>query len=238
APHQQLFDLLEFRVDQKEGKYRFNFKFGAITNPWHAPYGFSHQLIQVYIDNDTGGATSVLKHGANVKFSSEAPWNKLIKISGWNIKVADHQTNPQQEIDPLTTAKVKVLNKEGIIRVSIPQKLIGDLSTAKYYVLVGSLDGFSYDNYRPVIEEVSEWKFGGGSDSDFNPNVIDILTPEDESQKEILGAYSVEEQELATLYPVSSNNSLLNSDLLLGLVIFALLILIAVIVRRKISFEM
>ncbi|MGM0470862.1 MAG: glucodextranase DOMON-like domain-containing protein, partial [Bacillota bacterium] len=33
APHQQLFDLLEFRVDQKEGKYRFNFKFGAITNP-------------------------------------------------------------------------------------------------------------------------------------------------------------------------------------------------------------
>jgi carbohydrate-binding DOMON domain-containing protein len=193
-------------------------KFAEITNPWHAPYGFSHQLVQIYIDNDDGGATSVFKKGANVRFSPEAPWDKLIKINGWNIKVFDYQDDLKENTGKISEADVQVLDNKETIQVKVPQEVIGDLDSAQYYILVASLDGFSYDNYRPVVKEVSEWKFGGGTDTEFNPNVLDTILPENKAQKEVLSSYDPEKKELAMLYPVGSNSPSLNKILLLLIV--------------------
>nr|WP_148217661.1 glucodextranase DOMON-like domain-containing protein [Acetohalobium arabaticum] len=232
APFEGLFDLRRVRVEERESDYSFRFKFGTVTNPWHAPYGFSHQLIQVYIDNQDSGATTVFKKGANVKFSKESSWNKLIKITGWNIKVFDYQDDLSQETEPVVDAEAKVLEDKQTIQARIPKELIGSLDSARYYVLIGSLDGFSYDNYRPVIEEVDDWKFGGGTDTQYNPNVLDILVPEDKSQKEILSGYDVEEEELATLYPVG-NESIMSSKFLLTVIMLVVIIVAVIIVRYR-----
>jgi len=223
APFEGLFDLLRFGIKEERSNYLFTLKFAEITNPWHAKYGFSHQLIQIYIDNAEGGDTTVFKRGANIKFSEEAPWNKLIKVNGWNIKVYDYQDNPQEE-KQIEGVEAKVLDDEQTIHIKVPKDLIGGLKGAKYYVLIGSLDGFSYDNYRPVVEEVSEWKFGGGTNSDIDPNVIDILVPEGKSQREVLGNYNLEDESLATVYSVGGGSQLFNKlFVLIAIVAIAIL---------------
>lgn len=195
-----LFDLSYFKVVEKSPNYLFYFKFKAITNPWQAPYGFSHQLIQVYIDNNKGGSRKIFKQGANVKFEKQHPWNQLIKITGWNVGLVNLNEG-QKDYQALESAAVKLEDKN-TIKVTIPQENCGDLSEAYYYVLVASLDGFNYDNYRRVTADGGEWEFGGGTDSNLNPNVIDTLVPEGLSQKQILGSFDVKEGELATLRAV------------------------------------
>ncbi|SJZ42046.1 glucodextranase DOMON-like domain-containing protein [Selenihalanaerobacter shriftii] len=232
VPFEGLFDLLNFKVKDVDSNYIFELKFTSITNPWHAKYGFSHQLVQIYIDNDLGGATNVFKKGANVKFDPDTPWNKLIKINGWNIKVFDYQDKPTAKDGDISEAEVQILDDQQTIQVSIPKKKIGDLKAAKYYLLVGSLDGFSYDNYRPVVKEVSEWKFGGGTDTEFNPNVLDILVPEDKEQKEILSSYDVKNGEFAMIYSVGSKSKI-SSKLIVILVTLAIIIIIPTIIKYK-----
>ena len=50
--------------------------------------------------------------------------------------------------------------------------------------------------------------FGGGSDLDVNPNVIDILAPESGpiSQNSQLGSWSEPERRLAVLYPANADS--------------------------------
>lgn len=201
APYEGLFDLVHYKVEEDGDNYNFYFKFVEITNPWHAPYGFSHQLIQVYIDNDEGGSLETFKPGANVRFEKSHPWNKLIKLTGWTLEVFDYRDDVKAN-KRLTENKVEVLAEGKTIKVSIPRAKLGDLEKAKYYVLIGSLDGFAYDNYREVVQEAQGWKFGGNNNPDIMPHVIDILVPQGMDQKDILGSYNLETGEFATLRAV------------------------------------
>jgi carbohydrate-binding DOMON domain-containing protein len=195
-----LFDLTYFKVVEGTDNYIFQFRFREITNPWQAKYGFSHQLIQIYIDNSDGGSRETFKQGANLKFEEQHPWNHLIKITGWNVEYFT-VTNQAKEYNILRAAEVK-LEQDDLIKVIIPRDQLGDLSETYYYVLIGSLDGFSYDNYRKVTAEGGDWNFSGGTDTELNPNVIDTLVPEGLSQKQVLGSFDLEEGELATLRAV------------------------------------
>ena len=200
-----LFDLQDFKVIANQDDYIFHFRFGEITNPWHAPFGFSHQLIQVYLDSGRGGVRETFKEGANINFEKQHPWNQLIKITGWNVEIFS-LTAERQEYKILEEAKVKLDDK--LVQVFLPKEVLPNLSEAHYYVLIASLDGFNYDNYRKVTAQGGEWEFGGGTDSNLNPNVIDTLVPEGLDQKQVLGSFSLESGELATLYAVGPELSL------------------------------
>ena len=56
------------------------------------------------------------------------------------------------------------------------------------------------------MEEASSWTFGGGSNLEFSPNVIDMLAPEGGrfSQERLLGSYDAGKGVLAVLMPVSA----------------------------------
>jgi hypothetical protein len=58
------------------------------------------------------------------------------------------------------------------------------------------------------MAKAGAWVFGGGSDLDVNPNVIDILAPESgpRSQHNQLGSWSEPERRLAVLYPANADN--------------------------------
>ncbi|GAB6138035.1 glucodextranase DOMON-like domain-containing protein [Halanaerobaculum tunisiense] len=223
-PYEGLFDLTNFKVESADGNYNFYFKFKEVTNPWHADYGFSHQMIQVYIDNQDGGSTQVFKPGAHVKFESQHPWNQLIKLTGWSVEMYSPSDDPQQT---QRLQQVDVTLEDQVIKLSIPQEKIGSLQEAHYYVLVGSLDGFGYDNYRSVVEEATGWKFGGGTDTDLNPNLLDTLVPEGMSQKEVLGSFDLEEGELATLRAVGPELSLPVKFIII--IAFAIVLLLTVV---------
>ncbi|WP_018247923.1 glucodextranase DOMON-like domain-containing protein [Orenia marismortui] len=201
SPYEGLFDLTYFKVDSSNENYNLYFKFIELVNPWHAKYGFSHQLVQVYISNSDEGKLETFKKGANIRFEERNPWNKLIKITGWSLEVFDYQDKATKDAI-IKEDRIEILDDKKTIKVSIPKELLGDLSKAQYYVLVGSLDGFAYDNYREVIKESEGWKFGGGSNTDLNPNVLDILVPEGMDQKEILGSFDLQQGRLAVVRAV------------------------------------
>ncbi len=233
-PYEGLFDLLEFKVTETGDWYNFYFKFAEITNPWQARHGFSHQLIQVYIDNGQGGKVKTFKPGANVRFEDQHPWNKLIKINGWLVEV--HSAEDDQDADG-RVQRAGVETEDQLIKVSIPQKEVGALDEAHYYVLVGALDGFGYDNYREVIAEATGWKFGGGTDTNLNPNLLDILVPEGMEQKKILAGYDLEEKKLATLRAVGPELSLPVKFIVIfgfaGILLFSLAgIVVKFVIRR------
>ncbi len=200
-PYEGLFDLIYFKVDEVGDHYNFYFKFNQLTNPWHAKYGFSHQLIQVYISNDGEGSIETFRSGANILLEEKHPWQKLIKVTGWSLELIN--SNDQLETDNrIKEDRIEVLEDKKTIKVSIAKSSLGDLEKAQYYVLVGALDGFAYDNFREVVKDSEGWKFGGGSDTDFDPNIIDTLVPVGMDQKKVLGSFDLEEGKFATLRAV------------------------------------
>jgi carbohydrate-binding DOMON domain-containing protein len=62
--------------------------------------------------------------------------------------------------------------------VSVPRSDLGNPPRRwRYYVLAGGYDAFGPDEYRPVTEQGGRWVFGGGRDSNLDPNVLDLLAP-------------------------------------------------------------
>lgn len=209
APHEGLLDIEHFRVDALGEHIRFQITFGAITNPWKAPLGFSHQLMQIYIDHQPGGETRPFLPGANVVFSPKAPWDTMLKVTGFGIHLCHATDKRVDEPEPYEAGKVQVLPDNKTIEIVIPMgRWIGwdALMDASFYLLVGSQDGFGRDNYRAVKKEVNEWYFSGGDGSGYCPNVIDILTPKGKSQHGILSSYDPRTQLLAVVEPVHRPN--------------------------------
>ncbi|SHE85374.1 pullulanase /alpha-amylase [Marinitoga hydrogenitolerans DSM 16785] len=202
-PYKGLWDIEWVKVFDNDDSIVFKFKFGEMTNPWGAPKGFSHQLINIYLDTKNGGVTKTYKDGARVSFDKNHPWDYFIKIAGWPsygqlLATSDGQELPegvQVEADP----------GEKIITVIVMKKFI-ELENNKIYAyfMVGSQDGYGADHYRAVTPKETQWTLGGyPSDAgDFGPYVLDIIVPEGYDQYSILSGYDASKEKYATLIPV------------------------------------
>lgn len=205
-PKSEHFDLVSFKAFAEKGNYLFEMEMGQVTNPWGAAEGFSHQIIQVYIANGSeNGQIETFKTGANVQFSPKYPWTSMIKVVSFGKTAVYSSTDYESSEGKSKGVKVKLLSDKKTIRVTIPKGYLpGNPELWSYYVLVGSQDGSGPDNYRPVLANVSRWNFGGGSDTKYHPNVLDILAPAEGSytQEKMLGSFDASERRLALLYPV------------------------------------
>lgn len=209
APQQGLLDIERFVVEGTESEMRYRVTFGAVTNPWKGPFGFSHQLMQIYIDHKPGGERRPLYPGANVVFSPKAPWDTLVKVTGWGVYLLRDSSQRPEKPKPYERAKVQVLPDGKTIEVILPMDewmTLDTLMDSSFYLLVGGQDGFGPDNFRVVKKQVSEWYFGGGDVNGFSPNVIDLVTPPGRSQQKILSSYDPEMEILAVVEPVQRPN--------------------------------
>lgn len=209
APYQGLLDITNLKIEGTGERIRFQVRFGELTNPWNGPLGFSHHLIQIYIDHRPGGGTAPLIPGAKVVFSPKASWDTLLKITGWGVYFFDSSDQLKRDIEPYQDAEVQILADGKTIQIELPiveWTHFEDLYNGSYYLLVGAQDGFGPDNYRQVKEEVSEWYFGGGDPSGYSSNVIDLITPSGKSQKKILGSFDSNTRILAVVEPVHRPN--------------------------------
>lgn len=231
-PYEGLLDLLQFKVIRVGDYYQFFLTFRLITNPWRARYGFSHPLIQIYIDNKVEGSLTTLTPGANVTFYEKNPWNYLIKASGWGVDLY-HVGEDPDEVSRSDDLSIHLLEEESTILIQVPEEKLGSLDHAWYYVLIGSFDIFGQDNFREVREEVGAWHLGGGSDTPYHPNIVDILTPEGTCQKEILGNYSTEEERFAVLYPVGDTRDLFSFLKTAGVFLLFILSLILLLLKKN-----
>lgn len=203
-PYQGLFDITEFKVWMEQpGNVYFDTTMVKVTNPWMAPEGFIHQNIRIMVDNiPERGQTQLPKKGAYVSFNPKHGWDFGIKAVGWGNSQIMIDNNGKIEYQPI---KAELQGDGRTIRAIIPEALIGKPNRSwKYYVMVGSFDGFGEDLFRRIRKDHGEWHIGGGFDQIGEPQVLDILAYENsaESQAKQLKSFDFKTNKLAVLSPV------------------------------------
>ncbi len=205
APYFGHFDILEFNVSANDYNVQFSLEFLNLSfNGWGGPNGFSHPIITIYIDNAAGGETSTIRK-EYVDIEQAHAWEYVVVADGWTQEL--HSATAPEDAIPGAGVVVKGDASTGIVDIVVPVNQIGTpVANWSYVVLVGSGD-FNY--FRNRGASAGEWAFGGGDDSDFDPNVVDMLVPSSgnltfdaEIQDFLLNNYDVATQTRATVYAV------------------------------------
>lgn len=223
-PYQGLFDILNFKVwCEQAGNICFDTKFAKVTNPWMAPEGFIHQNLRIYIDTKpNSGQVIPAQPGANVSFNSKHGWEYCLKVVGWNNSKLQLIEDGKLKIRSL---KTELLEDGQTIRASVPTNLIGrPESNWRYYVFVGSYDGFGEDFFRKVSDKPGAWVIGGGMGKGVEPRLLDILAPKEGrlSQEKQLTSFDVSQGKLGELHPVGLKGSF-SGSVWLGMLLLAIL---------------
>ena len=176
----------------------FQVKIGNFPNPkdegtadWNPLYAdINIEKVDIYIDAFKGGATEGLPKRQN-DFARWDAWDYAIVMEGWYKAViaSNNQNTPQawasnahkSDKDIILTSDYNrntitaIVSKESLGNPSIQDILNWDI-----LVVMTSHDGHSDDtnfgDTRWVNANTSEWNFGGGGDSDRDPNIIDLVT--------------------------------------------------------------
>ena len=204
APGAGLFDATSLKISQSAWNARFEIGMMEITDHWSLANGFSHQIVQIYVDRGetAGGRTSMLE-GANAMVHDDWAWEVAISATGepGAVKAVEAATGE-------TSAKgieVHGNAEANTITITVSKNVIGpDVGAYRYIVVLGSQDGFGTGKWRDVDETAKTWRLGGGADPspvdgvDYDPNIIDVLLPEGD-QTSMLAGYDVEAQQHAVL---------------------------------------
>ncbi|MCF2141826.1 MAG: hypothetical protein K9W44_17375 [Candidatus Lokiarchaeota archaeon] len=188
-----LMDILRFRVGYIDDTVYFEFKFRELFNPWNGPGGYSHPLMQVYIDEDNvpGSGRTDCDQNGHFNISSEHAWEYMVRADGWLQYIL---LEDDTQVSGVSTFSDSV---DKVIVFSAPASVIGLPQTDwAYTVVVGSQD---FQKFREFYAQPQEWKFGGGDDSSYDPNVVDVLLPSYMNQTEILGNYDESSETYCTI---------------------------------------
>jgi carbohydrate-binding DOMON domain-containing protein len=176
------FDMTGLDVKVSGKKVDFSVGFGtSLEDPWRMGTGFSVEQVFIFIDTKEGGFKEGVP-GTNVTFADGNEWDYLVILS----------PQPQGTVKNEVDAKMPAATKAAVIiptrvkgagraisaSVDLDQLGGGDPSTWGYQVLVQSNEGFP-DKADMLTRKVNEYegqhRFGGGTDSDCDPHVMDIL---------------------------------------------------------------
>ena len=175
------FDLTKFQVKDKGKNLDFSATMAAkLDDQWQMGGGFSIQMIFIFIDNAEGGFTTS-PPGLNVEFDEANAWDVCVILS------PQPMSRVRQEADAKggamassIIAPTRVKGKRSTISGAVAKSDVGegDPATWKYQVFVQSNEGFPKGGdllTRKVNEFEGQHRFGGGTDFDCDPHVIDIL---------------------------------------------------------------
>ena len=199
-----LFDIQGVKIEQSDWNARFSFEMGEITNYWSLSNGFSHQIIQIYVDKGESatGRTDMLP-GANAEIHPDWAWE--VVISGTGEPGAVYSVQSDTGATSARGVDVEGDKDTNTIIFTISKDVIGtDVASYRYVIVSGSQDGFGTGKYRDVDETSKTWTLGGGSDPapddgiEYDPNVLDIVRMDDQ-QATILAEYDVANHEFAQL---------------------------------------
>jgi len=196
-----LFDLREFRVTYDNFCLYFLLKLGEVTNVWNNKDGFCHQRAVILIDQDRiygSGNTSAFP---NVNIDPACAWEYEVVIGpgGWGAINAKAFAQDG--------SSVSIINKGSIaynaIEASVPISFMENPrnQTWRFIVLICSHEGTSgpFGGFRDVTYSGGEWVFGGGTDTDYDPLVLDLAFTSGTDQNSQLNSYNVTQGRYATI---------------------------------------
>lgn len=223
------FDLTELKVIPQGDTVEFRVTVNAkIEDPWDSKAwggnGFSVQMAFIHLDTDHKAGSGVTEGlpGTNVRFAPDEAWDKVVIISPQGptrVNSEVEQKCPQWK-DRVVVPRITRASGRTLIAV-VDTAALGGLPQPSwgYQVLMQSNEGFPDKGdllTRKVNEYNGQHRFGGGTDYDNDPHVLDILVPPGgdpvAKQHEILSKYnkaattSVKPEDLAVVpmvYPVS-----------------------------------
>jgi carbohydrate-binding DOMON domain-containing protein len=201
------FDITEFEVVPRGNEVEFRVTVRArIDDPWDSPAwggnGFSVQMAFIHIDTDHVKGSGVRDGlpGTNVRFAEDEAWDRVVIISPQPATRVNSEVGlkcPQWK-DRIVVPKLTRASGRTLIAVVDVSALGGQPGPGwGYQVLMQSNEGFPAKGdllTRKVNESEGQHRFGGGSDYDNDPHVMDILVPPNgdpaKKQYEILSKYN------------------------------------------------
>ncbi len=167
------------------------------------PADFFHQMIDIYIDTDhlpDSGRTFALP-GRNIEFNANEGWEKVIVIHPGSRRLIDAVATERSEWHELYKARSDILVPSDIklrqyqIIARVPRRDFPATPVQQWGFQVCVM-GYEPSNLarnglfnREVTAFATDTTFGGGSDYEGNPNVIDILSPDKDSQFAVLSRF-------------------------------------------------
>ena len=175
-----------------------------MTDIWGLANGFSHQIVQIYVDQgDTSYGEVEMLTGANAEVHPDWAWEVAISGTGEPGAVqavqAETGSTSARGIDVSGDVDAKT------ITFTVSKDVIGsDVSNYRYIIVIGSQDGFGTGKWRDVDATAKTWRLGGGADPaaddgiDYDPNIIDVIL-DGEGQQAMLSSYDVQGHTYAQL---------------------------------------
>jgi carbohydrate-binding DOMON domain-containing protein len=175
------FDLTELKVTQKGDKVTFAVSVNSdLENPWSMPADFSVQMFFVHLKTGTGGFTKGVP-GTNVAFAADDAWNKVVILSPQPAgRVRAEIRDKAADMKDAVVVPDDTRGQGRTVSGTVDKKALGEGDIAKwgYQVIVQSNEGFP-DKTDVLTRKVNEYegqhRFGGGTDTDCDPHVIDVL---------------------------------------------------------------
>jgi hypothetical protein len=149
---------------------------GALDNPGDLANGFSHPVIEVYLDSREGGERELLA-GSGMALPADRGWETALRITGDHAEL--HHLSAQGD-RVLLPVDVRVV--DGTLIATTPLPAV-DPETSTLFAVVGVYDPFSDTGWRDLSREPSPWAFW--SLTQVFP-VVDLLAPSDEAQRRAL----------------------------------------------------
>lgn len=182
------FDLTNFKLVDAGSTYDFYFTIPIdFKNDWKNAGGWDVQMFDVYMNLGTGTHKMTVS-GRNVKIAEG--WDVALVVGPANAarmrkEIDDKNTDVADDVSDFEDITAETFIPDAIstagntLVAKIAKDKLGDLSklTGIQVFMLGS-EGYptKTDTYNRVVNEFSaQWRYGGGSDYDGDPNVIDIL---------------------------------------------------------------
>jgi carbohydrate-binding DOMON domain-containing protein len=182
------FDMTAVEIEDKGSDVVFKVTIRAkVEDPWNSKdwqgNGFSIQFPQIYIDTDHKAGSGFCDGlpGTNVKFKADSCWEKVVLVS----------PQPRTRLDSEVSMKASKM-KAGVV-IPTSTRVAGKtlVATVKasdlggtpkkgwgFQVVMQSNEGYpdSKDLLSRKVNEIGgQHRFGGGSDYNCDPHVIDML---------------------------------------------------------------
>jgi carbohydrate-binding DOMON domain-containing protein len=175
------FDLTKFCLKAKGSKANVEVSVNSnLQDPWGMDVGFAVQMFFVYIDNAEGGHTEGLP-GTNHLFLEDQAWDKVVILSPQQLGMVKNEIEAKAadwKDDIIVPSRTKGASRTVSGSVKMADLGEGDPATWGYQVIAQSNEGFPAETdllTRKVNEFEGQHRYGGGTDYDCDPHVMDIL---------------------------------------------------------------
>lgn len=178
------FDLTGFTLKSNGGKVEVTASVNAVLeDAWSTGVGFSTQMIFVFIDKDGKAGSGHVDglSGLNIRFAPENAWEKVVLLSPLapgRVKTEVEAKAASVKSDVIIPTRTKGAGRTIFATFDAAALGEGDPTTWSYQVIVQSSEGFPSGTdllTRKVNEYEGQHRFGGGSDDDCDPHVLDLL---------------------------------------------------------------